>query len=136
MGKLSELNKGFKSTKQKDDFGDKNKWYQCYVVGCPLPATAKPEGSMGVCTYHLCEDHDHHTEITKAILEFKAIHNKLCDMVYWSPKTWTEKRAILMNWSWCPMESTELPTPYLNRLKVKLTESIKKKTNELLAGNF
>ena len=135
---MAQLARGLKSDKsqKREAITRSSEWGRCGVIGCPMPDTAKPEGGKGVCAYHHGEDHNYYQEVTIAIKEFAYIHNKLCEMNWWSPKVWKEKWPLMTNWDWCPMERGEEGTPnvYMNRIRKKLMESIKNRASELISG--
>lgn len=110
-----------------------SEWGKCSVIDCPIPGTAKQEGNNCVCTYHLGEERDMHSEITRSVKSHIQIHNKLCEMVYWTPLDWKKKWPLIQNWDFCPLDPKEvhLPHIYLERLRKKLAESVKSKAIEM-----
>jgi len=122
---LAQIARGMKADKgQKREYKQAAEWGRCSATDCPMPGTAKPEGGQEVCSYHLGTDHNYYAEMTEAIEKHKHYHNKLCEMVYWSPATWKYKREAMENWGFCPLEANEVPNMYMNRLRAKLTEAI------------
>lgn len=106
--------------------GNSSDWDKCSAIDCPMPSTVKPEGKS-LCTYHAGEELDYHADITKAVKKYAKVHNKLCEMYFWTAKQWAIKYPYMANWQFCPMEPGENLTPnsYIERLRKKLVEAIK-----------
>ena len=115
-----------------------SEWGRCSCDGCPLHATAKPEGGAGVCAYHLGCDYQDRAAITTAIKEYAKHHNFWCRLTGMNIIEWKRNSLHLIeNYPYCPATKKELETPniYLHKLHTKLIRDVKQRASELIQNN-
>lgn len=133
MKSMNELVSNVKTNKnaKAKEYAHASEWPKCQTVNCSLPTTIKAETKT--CGYHY-KQHGLQAECTTAaIKENFAYIKKYNEMIFWNIRMWNERRAQIMGWPVLPATEKEmdLPTLYLNRLKIFIDESITSRAEEI-----
>ena len=114
-----------------------SEWGKCSCDGCPMHATAKPEGGNGVCAYHLGCDYQDRAAITTAVKEYVKHHNFWCRLMGMNIIEWKQNWPRLIDYDYCPITESEAKTPnqYLHKLHTKLIRDVKERASELIQNN-
>ena len=131
---VSKVNTGSKKETKAKEYARASEWPKCQLAGCPLPTTIKSDRCT--CTYHHRENGFMAECITNSIKENLSFINKYNEMLSWNVRTWRERAPQIQGWPVLPttQEEINLPTIYLNRLKIYIDGKVKERANEIYNG--